>query len=212
MTTKDQLVFSPFRLDPMNVQLWRDNEEIVLRPKTFEVLRYLAEHPGQLVTKTALLDAVWAELAVGDSMPAICVGELRKALGDNAKRPHVIETIHRRGYRFIAKVTMAAPSKTTIMDLAPSRGSASFMVGREAELIQMRGWFANMLGGIRQVIFIAGEPGIGKTTFVRAFLDDVARERTVQTSRGQCVEQHGGGEPYMPVYEAVTRLCQSGWR
>jgi len=174
MITEDQIVFAPFRLDPMNAQLWRDNDEIILRPKTFEVLRYLAEHTGQLVTKAALLDAVWAELAVGDTMPAICVGELRKALCDKASMPQFIETIHRRGYRFIAKVVMAAPPDTTIMPPARPRTPAAIMVGREAELAQTRGWFANMLGGVRQVIFVSGEPGIGKTTFVRAFLDDVA--------------------------------------
>jgi DNA-binding winged helix-turn-helix (wHTH) protein len=138
MITKDQLVFAPFRLDPVNGQLWRDNEEIILRPKTFEVLRYLAEHPGQLVTKAALLDAVWAELAVGDTMPAICIGELRKALGDTARMPQFIETIHRRGYRFIAKVTTATTPATEITS-PPPRSPALIMVGREAELAQMHG-------------------------------------------------------------------------
>jgi DNA-binding winged helix-turn-helix (wHTH) protein len=193
----------------VNAQLWRDNEEIILRPKTFEVLRYLAEHPAQLVTKAALLDAVWAELAVGDTMPAICVGELRKALGDKARTPHFIETIHRRGYRFIAKVTMAAAPATAIVPPALPRSPAPIMVGRETELGQMREWFVNMLGSVRQVICVAGEPGIGKSTFVRAFLDGVAREGKVRIGRGQCVEQHGRGEPYMPVLEALTRLCQA---
>jgi DNA-binding winged helix-turn-helix (wHTH) protein len=62
------------------------------------VLLYLVNHPGQLVTKAALLDAVWAGVMVGDSMPAICVTELRKALGDEAKTPRFIETVHGRGY------------------------------------------------------------------------------------------------------------------
>jgi DNA-binding winged helix-turn-helix (wHTH) protein len=71
MRTEHSLLFHSFRLDPANAQLWRDDEEIVLRPKTFEVLRHLVEHPGQLVTKDALLDAIWAGVAVSDSMPAI---------------------------------------------------------------------------------------------------------------------------------------------
>ena len=73
--------FSQFRLDPMNAQLWRGNEEISLRHKTFEVLLHLVDHPGQLVIKQALLDAVWPKVTVSDSMPAVCVGELRRALG-----------------------------------------------------------------------------------------------------------------------------------
>jgi DNA-binding winged helix-turn-helix (wHTH) protein len=100
-------LFPPFRLDPINAQLWKGVHELSLRPKTFEVLRYLVDHPGQLVTKTALLDAVWADVSVSESMPAVCVKELRKALGDEARTPRFIETVHRRGYRFIAKITTA---------------------------------------------------------------------------------------------------------
>lgn len=95
-------VFPPFRLDASNAQLWRGTEEVHLRPKTFDVLLYLVENPGQLVTKAALLDAVWPHVSVSDSMPAISVRELRAALGDNAQAPRFIETVHGRGYRFIA--------------------------------------------------------------------------------------------------------------
>ena len=88
--SKTGLFFPPFRLDPVNAQLWRDDEEISLRRKTFDVLLYLVDHPGQLVTKQALLDAVWPEVTVSDSMPAVCVKELLKALGDEAKVPRLI--------------------------------------------------------------------------------------------------------------------------
>ena len=82
------------------------------------MLLYLVDHAGQLVTKAALLDAIWSEVTVSDSMPAICVAELRKALGDEAKIPRFIETVHGRGYRFVAKVTSAAPVVAT----APTAG------------------------------------------------------------------------------------------
>jgi DNA-binding winged helix-turn-helix (wHTH) protein len=59
------------------------------------------------VTKAALLDAIWSEVTVSDSMPAICVAELRKALGDEAKIPRFIETVYDSGYRFVGKVTSA---------------------------------------------------------------------------------------------------------
>ena len=98
-------LFPPFRLDPLNAQLWRKDREIILRRKTFDFLRYLVEHAGQLVTKAMLLDAVWPGVMVSDSMPATCVKELRKVLGDDGRRPRFIETAHRRGYRFIARVT-----------------------------------------------------------------------------------------------------------
>ena len=68
MIPQNQYVFAPFRLDPVNAQLWRGNEEILLRRNTLEVLSYLAQHPGRLVTKAQLLDAVWPGLAVGDTV------------------------------------------------------------------------------------------------------------------------------------------------
>jgi DNA-binding winged helix-turn-helix (wHTH) protein len=96
--------FPPFRLDPSNERLWRERVEIPLRPKTFAVLRYLVGHPEQLVTKEELLNAVWAETVVGEDALTGCIRDLRKVLGDEAKRPQYIETVHRRGFRFIGKV------------------------------------------------------------------------------------------------------------
>jgi len=96
--------FSPFRPDPANERLWDETHEIPLRRKTFAVLRYLVEHPEQLVTKEALMDAVWPGTVVGDDALTGCVRDLRKVLGDEAKTPHYIETVHGRGYRFIGKV------------------------------------------------------------------------------------------------------------
>jgi DNA-binding winged helix-turn-helix (wHTH) protein/tetratricopeptide (TPR) repeat protein len=200
--------FPPFRLDSLNAQLWRGDQQIALRPKTFDVLLYLVDHAGQLVTKAALLDAVWANVTVGDSMPAICVAELRKALGDEARIPRFIETVHGRGYRFIAGVSNAAPEEATRHGPAIAKSTRPMMVGREEELAQLQHWYAQVLEGQRRVIFVTGETGIGKTTFVQAFLDFVAKEGTARVGRGQCIEQYGAGEPYMPVLEALSRMGQ----
>ena len=206
MDNQHHLVFWPFRLDATNEQLWREGREIILRRKTFEVLRYLVEHPGQLVTKTALLEAVWKEVVVSDTLPAVCVGELRKALGDNAKTPQFIETVHGRGYRFIAKLSISAMDLVTQSSSLPS-GPAPIVVGRDAELARVRSWYAEMLAARRQVLLVAGEAGIGKTTFVQAFLEPIDKENRTQIGRGQCIAQNGSGEPYMPVLEALTRLA-----
>jgi len=207
--SKRQLFFSPFRLDCVNAQLWRDDEEIGLRRKTFDVLLYLVNHPGQLVTTQTLLDVVWPEVTVSDSMPAVCVKELRKALGDEAR---LIETVHGRGYRFIAKVTSGAPASAAQKPPAAATGPKLIMVGREDELAQMQSSYSHVLEGQRRVIFIAGEAGIGKTTFVQAFLDLVAVEGTMLIGRGQCIEQYGAGLPYMPVLEALGSLGQGSGR
>src|SRR5262249_53120678 len=97
--------FGPFRLDQANATLWHAEQRGTLRPKTFEVLVHLVTHAGQLVTKEALLDAIWPETAVGEGVLKTSMNELRKALGETAKAPQWIATVHRRGYRFVAPVT-----------------------------------------------------------------------------------------------------------
>jgi predicted ATPase len=201
-------VFRPFRIDPANALLWRDDEEIRLRPKTFEVLRYLVDHPGLLVTKAMLLDAVWPEVTVSDSMPATCIAELRRVLGDEAKRPRFIETVHRRGYRFVAPVTSLTVAPARREPFKALGHPKPIVVGRHAELAQLQQWYASALEGWRQVVFVAGEAGIGKSTFVQAFMDLVADGSAAQIGRGQCVEQYGAGEPYLPIFEALSRLSR----
>ncbi|MBV8453808.1 MAG: AAA family ATPase, partial [Deltaproteobacteria bacterium] len=208
MGTAKQYIFSPFRLDPANQQLWCGDTEVYLRRKTFEVLHYLIENRTQLVTKAALLDAIWPTVTVSDATPGVCVAELRKALNDDPTSPHFIETVHGRGYRFIAPVTSATTSDSRLKTLIAPKKSASIMVGREDELACMRDWFSQVLDGERRVVFVAGEAGIGKTTFVSAFLDRILYENAAQVAHGQCVEHFGTGEAYMPVLEALTRLGQ----
>ena len=102
-----QWLFGGFRLDPDNACLWRGAQAIALTPKAFDVLHYLVTHPDRLVSKDALLDAVWPETAISDTVVRIAIGELRRALGDTAQAPRFIATVHRRGYRFLAPVTVA---------------------------------------------------------------------------------------------------------
>ena len=208
MPNNQHHLFGPFRLDPVNEQVWRGGEEVILRRKTFEVLRYLVEHAGQLVTKTALLDAIWPEVVVSDSMPTICVGELRKALGDEAKTPQFIETVHGRGYRLIAKTTSGAAEPPTRPQL-PRWELPPIVVGREIELARLQNRLEQAAKARRQVFFVAGEAGIGKTALIRTFLDSIVKANpTVLVGRGQCVQQYGEGEPYMPMLEALTRLSR----
>src|SRR2546428_646534 len=79
--------------------LFRD----ALRPKTFAVLRCLGEHPGRLVSKEELLRAVWPDTRVSEAGQRDYIRELRKALGDDSGAPQFIETVHGRGYRWIAE-------------------------------------------------------------------------------------------------------------
>jgi class 3 adenylate cyclase/tetratricopeptide (TPR) repeat protein len=87
---------------------------------------------------------------------------------------------------------------------APTR--TSVVIGRDAELAHLGDLLARTLEGRRQVAFVTGEPGIGKTTLVDAFLDGLERRERLRIARGQCVDHRGEGEPYMPVLEAIGRL------
>jgi DNA-binding winged helix-turn-helix (wHTH) protein len=112
-------MFQSFRLDLVNECLWQDARAISLRPKAFRVLKLLVEHPGQLVTKQQVLDAVWPETFVGDAVLKDIVRQLREALNDCATAPCYIQTAHRRGYRFIAKIS-ASCAKQAIQEPAAS--------------------------------------------------------------------------------------------
>jgi pimeloyl-ACP methyl ester carboxylesterase len=96
--------FGPFRLDPANELLTRDGRAVKLRPKAFAMLAYLVASAGQLVTKQDLLDDLWPDAFIGDAALKTCMREIRQALDDDAQHPRYIETAHRHGYRFIARV------------------------------------------------------------------------------------------------------------
>jgi DNA-binding winged helix-turn-helix (wHTH) protein len=204
---RPDMIFRPFRLDPGNACLWRDSQPLSLTPKSFAVLCYLAERPDQLVTKEELLNAVWPRGFVSDAVLKVCVREIRKVLGDDIQAPRFIATVHRRGYRFIAPIDASEPVGSR-PSATPTRHCAATLVGREAELEQMRGWLERASKGERQVAFITGEPGIGKTTLVEAFLDQAAADERLWIGIGQCVEHYGTGEAYLPWLQALSRLCR----
>jgi len=205
--------FPPFQLDLLSEQLRRDATPVPLRPKTFAVLQYLVQRPGELVTKRALLDDIWGNVAVSEDVVRLSVGELRTALGDERAAPRFIETVPRRGYRFVA--TMAAATRgAPHISMGPAiddpPAADGVVVGRERECAEIAEWLRAATHGRRQIGFITGEAGIGKTTLVDTVLRDLRRTPGVRLSiaRGQCVEHYGGGEPYLPVLEAIAGLCR----
>jgi DNA-binding winged helix-turn-helix (wHTH) protein/predicted ATPase len=182
--------------------LWRDGDEVPLRPKTAAALGHLLAHPGDVVTKRELMDAVWPDGFVGDAVLTGCINELRQVLGDDRRDPAFIATAHRRGYRFVAPV-----SSTQRAHPATGRQDSAF-VGRDAELAVLEGWWHRARDGQRQVGFVAAQAGVGKTALVDVFVDQISGVQQLLVGRGQCVEQFGEGEPYLPVLDALTGLCR----
>src|SRR5688572_15423320 len=109
MEGEHELQYGPFRVDLKAEQVWRGTEAVHLRPKSFAVLRCLVEQAGFLVSKDTLLQAVWPETVGSEAALTICIGELRRALGDTAQAPQFIQTVPRRGFRFIGPITPVAP-------------------------------------------------------------------------------------------------------
>jgi TolB-like protein/DNA-binding winged helix-turn-helix (wHTH) protein/Flp pilus assembly protein TadD len=97
--------FGSFRLDTPNHCLWSGEERVRIAPKAFDVLRYLVENPGRLVTQDEILEALWPETYVNPEILRKYILDIRKILGDRSDKPVFIETVTKRGYRFVAPVT-----------------------------------------------------------------------------------------------------------
>jgi predicted ATPase/DNA-binding winged helix-turn-helix (wHTH) protein len=210
------ITFDPFVLDPLDERLFRDGEPVALTPKSFGVLRHLISHAGRLVTKDELLRVVWEDACVGDGSLKVCVREIRHALGDSAHVPRFVETVHRRGYRFIAKPASAASPtaapaelRETCAEPQPRRAAPNpKIVGRRDEQQRLRELLAAATRGERQIAFVTGEPGSGKTTLVDAFVKEAA-QAGAWVAVGQCFQQFGTGEAFCPVLEAIGQLCRN---
>src|SRR5215475_13623314 len=100
--------FEGYTLDFARNSLRAADRNVRLRPKAFEVLRYLVENADRLVTKEELIQAIWPNVIVTDEALSHCVSEVRQAIGDRTQT--VIATVPRRGYRFVAAVSQIGPT------------------------------------------------------------------------------------------------------
>ncbi len=150
MAPEQALRFGPFRLDASEEQVWRGQELVKLTPKSFSVLRYLAERPKHLVTKEELFRALWPDTAVSDAALTRCIREIREALTDDARSPHYIETAHRRGFRFVgppAEVRQPIPRTKTKYAKSGGVNIAYQVVGDgPVDLVMVPGWTSNVEG------------------------------------------------------------------
>lgn len=204
--------FGPYMLDEAAARLLRDGESVALQPKVFALLCALTARPGQLVAKDTLLDEVWPGQEVSEGVVKTAVNQLRAALQDNPAQPRYVETVQRRGYRFIAAfqpADAASMPTTSPVQHAPVPAwvdaPANVPIGRTPAVETLRAAWARAVAAERQLVFVVGEAGVGKTTLI----DHVARSAGApRVLRGQCVEQGGQDAPYMPVLEALNGLCR----
>ena len=140
-------------IDEADACLMRAGQPVLPAPKPFAVLCALARTPRALVTKNALLDGVWGHRFVSESVLKSTISELRAAPADDLKQPRYIETVSRRGYRFIAAV--GGPAASAVAALA----ATSAMIGRADALERLRAAWRLAAEGRRQIVWIAGEAG-----------------------------------------------------
>jgi len=203
------------RIDPADQCIWRGAERIRLPPKAFAVLHELHRNAGRLVSKSELLDTVWPATFVGESALTVTIKQLRDLLGDDARNPWLIETVHRRGYRLIAEIATAADddaSETSVRTQDPQPHSPANVVGRDAAFRQLLACFEAACAGQRQLAFVTGEPGIGKTALIDAFVNSLMTATDVASAlrigRGHCVEEFGSTEAYLPLLDALDELLR----
>jgi predicted ATPase len=202
MASDSQFAFPPFTLDIASQSLLRGGEKVFLRSKSFTVLSYLVEHPHRPVTRDELMEEVWPKAKVVEAALRVSIQEIRKALGDDPAKPKFVETLGKNGYRFIAPISLKLGQQSDGKSPLP-------FVGRAIELEQLRTHLKLANSGQRQVVFVTGEPGIGKTTLVDAFTSGLTTNEPIVAARGQCIEQYGAGAAFLPIIDALEQLCRS---
>jgi len=203
------LHFSSFCLDDANRCIWRTaedgaNHRLTITPRAFDILQYLIDHAGQLVTHEALLSALWPGVYVQPEVLKTHMLSIRTALGDDPRCPSFIETQRGRGYRFIAPLRVAGR-----VGMSRDREHEyDAFIDRTSQQRRLNDLCQEACRGSTQIVFVSGESGIGKTELVTQFLKSHADDPAISTSFGQCIETFGETENYYPVMEALTQLLR----
>ena len=207
---RSQFRIGEWLIEPSLNRLSRGGTTIQLELKVMDVLVCLAERAGEMVTRFEIIDRVWATEFIADNTLTHAINEIRTALGDDARNPTFIETIHRRGYRLMVPVTVEdRPTGTVAQFPSPARlvteedpspypglaafteADAEFFFGREAEVAQM--WRKIMS---RRLLAVIGPSGVGKSSFLRAGVIPASAR--------------GRGHPHLPARRDTVRGAGAG--
>ncbi|MEJ2604741.1 MAG: winged helix-turn-helix domain-containing protein [Gammaproteobacteria bacterium] len=202
------LRFGPYRVHPVQ-GLAEGRDEIRITPKALAVLYALAERAGDVVTKAELFDTVWPDCTVSDSALSSCIHELRCALGDDARRPRYIETVHRRGFRFVCDCQCPERDRRASADFGGSgRGRSDHRAGDvPPEVADAVRWLSES-GGESRVAWINGPDSVSNNVVTRCLLRRLADEGKGYYCTGRANEHFGPDDPYHPLIEALDELCQ----
>jgi predicted ATPase/DNA-binding winged helix-turn-helix (wHTH) protein len=163
--------FGRHEIDAANRTLTRSGRSVVLEPRVFDLLLYLIEHHHRVVSADELLEAVWDGATVTDASVSQAVHKARVAIGDCGQAHRTILTVRGRGFRFVAPLVVGRDE--------PSKPVEGALVGRAFELARLKWWLGRAQRGHGGLVYLAGEPGIGKTRLV---------QETVARTRARCAE------------------------
>jgi len=191
-------------LDLTGERLVRNGQAVPLRPKSWLILRHLSERTGALVSTDDLLDVAWPGTAVTPNTLSNVIMELRRALGDNASDPRFIQTVHRRGFRWLGAGS-GAQGQSSIPESPGSGQPAEIFVGRRVELERLGRCWSDAKSSQRQLAFVGGDAGIGKSTVVAELVRSLEDGEGL-VARGSTLELVGALEPYVPFLAAIDDL------
>ncbi len=149
------------------------------------------------------MEAVWGKIATSESLIRTHVRDLRQGLGED-----IIETVVGRGYRLLADVQHVEDGAMVAPAPVGSDQTGHALIGRSSELEGLETALRGARNGTRGVVFVSGDPGVGKTTLIDAFVEGARPQGKVWVARGTCIEQYGSGEAYFPVLDALGSVCR----
>jgi len=198
--------FESFELDPGLYVLRRDGVSLDVQPKVLDLLLYLVARRDRVVTKEEILDALWPGVTATDDVLSRAIHAARQAVGDDGDQQSIIQTVRRRGFRFVAPVAasdalQAAPPHP-IAAPRPSRQEPAF-VGRQRELQRLNESLEEANRGRGRIVFVSGEAGGGKTRLLEEFVRRAASTATVYS--GWCWEGEGA-RSYWPWVQILRAL------
>jgi DNA-binding winged helix-turn-helix (wHTH) protein len=212
MAQNTTYAFGQFRLDTCTQLLCKEESCVNLSPKVYRLLLYFLLHSGRLISHEELFDSVWDGRIVDDSALRLAVNSLRNVLQDESKSPRYIATVSKRGYRFMADVSVKERHQivelggANLLSYRPQSVASPTWFECSQELAELQEAFQYASDGKRRLIFLYGEQGIGKTTLLDVFLAKVQHPK-LAVLRARCVQMKGVTEPFLPLLEALERHC-----
>ena len=208
--------FGSFHVDTETFGLRRNDVAMRIDPQEFDVLVYLIERRDRVVTRDELFASLWKGKVVSDSALSSRLRAIRRALNDSGAAQRVIQTVHGRGYRFIATLTAEkgespAERAATTASRPPSnlaRSAPPTVVGRDVELDKLSALLERALGGAATFAFVAGESGVGKTTLVNEFASGRCDDG-FRACVARAVLERSGRHGAVPAASRRVALCNA---